>query len=283
MENYSLQEISQMNVEVTELDVFPQSWTRQRCFRRYACTPRPVDALFYVCTDIRIVFRTRDGKQTTAGKGDLVLIPRGLCYEAEAQYTASGQIDTYTVNFLLLDLKRTPVRAAEAVTVLFHRSDDLLRIQLEQLSQAMHPVGPLNHFRIKGLFYQLLESAASMAAEQGTAYYPIRAGVEALRREWNLNRKIESYAALCGVSPAYFYQRFRQWCGKSPVQYRNLLRMSNACAMLRGTDMSVAEISAISGFEDPFYFSRLFSREYGASPQQYRKAHGTGDLPADIG
>ena len=49
--------------------------------------------------------------------------------------------------------------------------------------------------------------------------------------------KIEKYAALCGISEAYFYRCFHKWAGKSPVEYRNLIRLSNAEAMLRYTDI----------------------------------------------
>ena len=80
------------------------------------------------------------------------------------------------------------------------------------------------------------------------------------------------YAALCGISIAYFYRCFRKWSGKSPVEYRNLLRLSNAEAMLRNSDMRMGEIASLIGFDDPFYFCRVFAKQYGMSPRAYRNA-----------
>jgi len=57
----------------------------------------------------------------------------------------------------------------------------------------------------------------------------------------------------------------------SPVDYRNRIRITNACSLLESTSLSVEEIAALVGFETPFYFSRLFKRAMGVSPRQYRE------------
>ena len=97
--------------------------------------------------------------------------------------------------------------------------------------------------------------------------------MEALRQNWNKNDKIDEYAALCGMSPGYFYNVFKKWSGKSPVEYRNLLRVSNACSMLARTDMPISEIAALVGFSEQFYFCRVFRKITGLSPLEYRKQH----------
>jgi AraC-like DNA-binding protein len=117
----------------------------------------------------------------------------------------------------------------------------------------------------------LLDLMAESSTQSNDAYYPIRKGIDALGEEWNKNERIEKYADLCGVSATYFYRCFRRWSGKSPVEYRNTLRLSNAESLLRCTDMRIGEISELVGFEDPFYFCRLFRERFGASPQGYRK------------
>lgn len=90
----------------------------------------------------------------------------------------------------------------------------------------------------------------------------------------NFNRKIsiEEYAKNLHVSTAWFIHVFRMYTGKTPIQYLLSLRTTNAKSLLSQTNYSVAQISAIVGFENPFYFSRAFKKSVGLSPQQYRSS-----------
>ena len=57
----------------------------------------------------------------------------------------------------------------------------------------------------------------------------------------------------------------------SPAQYILSLRMVNAQSLLERTTYNIKEISEIVGYENPLYFSRVFKKEIGTSPAQYRK------------
>lgn len=57
----------------------------------------------------------------------------------------------------------------------------------------------------------------------------------------------------------------------SVAQYLLSLRMVNAQSLLENTDYSVGEIAEIVGYDNQLYFSRVFKKEYGISPAQYRK------------
>ena len=47
--------------------------------------------------------------------------------------------------------------------------------------------------------------------------------------------------------------------------------MQKACQYLLLTDLRVNEIGEKLGIEDPYYFTRLFTKKMGVSPTQYRK------------
>ncbi|MFR4341964.1 MAG: helix-turn-helix domain-containing protein, partial [Gemmiger formicilis] len=89
----------------------------------------------------------------------------------------------------------------------------------------------------------------------------------------NYNEKIsiEDYAASLHMSTTWFIRNFKQQVGTSPVQYILSLRMVNAQSLLEQTNYSVGEIAAIVGYDNPLYFSRVFHKEMGVSPMQYRK------------
>lgn len=48
------------------------------------------------------------------------------------------------------------------------------------------------------------------------------------------------------------------------------MKIRKACGLLDATDMKLTQISFKLGFEDQFYFSRLFTKIMGVSPTAYR-------------
>lgn len=266
-----------INSDVGNLEIFRESWAKRNSFSLYENTPRPCSALFWVCTEIRVSFFPNGGDVIVAGRGDVVWIPSGACYRVRVEGGNANRIDTYTLNFLLYGEDREQITFSDSILLLPQRVDGFLEHQAEVLAEAVHRVdgqilnGQRNYLKIKSAFYSFADTLFSSVREHTDAYYPIRIGAEMLRNEWNKNEKIEKYADMCGVSRAYFYRCFHEWAGKSPVEYRNMIRLSNAQTMLRYTDMRVSEISTTVGFDDPFYFGRIFKNNFGLSPQNYRK------------
>ena len=84
---------------------------------------------------------------------------------------------------------------------------------------------------------------------------------------------VREIAALCGLSEGHFIRQFAAYTGKTPGSYRLACRIDAACELLEGTDLPVSEIAHRLHFEDPLYFSRLFSKKRGVSPREYRRVH----------
>lgn len=255
-------------------EVFPESWESRPSFSQYKDNPRPCHALFFVKTDIRVEFFLKNDMPVTARKGDVVFIPQGSLYHVAVDGGTPDSIDTYTVNFGMQDHRGEALTLSERICVLCGNGVGVLDMHFQKLSQAAHIGTEINLLRLRAELYTLLDAIVAAAAGLPDVYCIIRNGAEALRTEWNQSKPIERYAALCGISETYFYRCFREWSGKSPVEYRNALRLSNAKAMLRHTDMKISEIAGVVGFEDPFYFSRSFTKIYGLSPKAYRAARG---------
>lgn len=88
----------------------------------------------------------------------------------------------------------------------------------------------------------------------------------------NLERRL-TLGDLCsqaGLSPARFSELFRDRTGYPPIRYFNLLKIRQACHLLDFTRMKVKQVCYKVGFEDCYYFSRLFRQFMGVSPSQYR-------------
>lgn len=70
-----------------------------------------------------------------------------------------------------------------------------------------------------------------------------------------------------------FRKEFKRATGQSPHAYHLALRLDKACELLRSTALTVSEISCHTGFESPFYFSKIFRKKNGMSPTDYREQH----------
>ena len=57
----------------------------------------------------------------------------------------------------------------------------------------------------------------------------------------------------------------------TPKQYIASIRMANAQMLLENSSYSITEIASFVGYADPLYFGRLFKRELGMTPSQYRR------------
>lgn len=86
---------------------------------------------------------------------------------------------------------------------------------------------------------------------------------------------IEEYAQSRGMSVSWFLRNFKQVTMKSPMQYILAIRINNAVSLLETTDYNVTEIAAIVGYDNPLYFSRIFHKQKGLSPSDFRKLRRT--------
>ena len=83
-------------------------------------------------------------------------------------------------------------------------------------------------------------------------------------------KDVGEYAQMCHMSKYHFIREFKRLTGQSPIQYRNALCMNRAAELLENTNLSVSEIAASMGIDNPLYFSKKFKDFYGISPSSYR-------------
>ena len=82
--------------------------------------------------------------------------------------------------------------------------------------------------------------------------------------------QVATLAQRASVSPSHYFALFRRQTGSAPIGYFIRLRMQRARDLLDITAASVKEIAATLGYNDPFYFSRVFKSVNQIAPSEYR-------------
>jgi AraC-like DNA-binding protein len=88
----------------------------------------------------------------------------------------------------------------------------------------------------------------------------------ALDRRWT----VASLAETAGLSRSAFAPRFKEVLGETPLDYLTRLRMYKAAQMLRESDVKIARVANMVGYESEGSFSKVFKATIGLPPGAYR-------------
>lgn len=90
-------------------------------------------------------------------------------------------------------------------------------------------------------------------------------------QNYNTTITLDSLSSQFFINKYYMSRSFKDQIGMTIGEYLNSVRITHAKQLLRFSSLTIAEIAAGVGVGDPSYFSRLFKRIEGVSPDQYRK------------
>lgn len=86
------------------------------------------------------------------------------------------------------------------------------------------------------------------------------------------NLTLEQLSAEFGLSKSYLHAIFQKYTGRAPMDFFQRLKITEACKLLRSTDLYIYEVAQRLGYRDQYYFSRIFHKAVGISPRQYRES-----------
>lgn len=82
---------------------------------------------------------------------------------------------------------------------------------------------------------------------------------------------VQNFADYANLSVSHLSKLFKDKTGYAPVEFFIQLKIQKACWYLISTNMKIKEIAHYLNYDDPYYFSRIFSKTIGLSPSEYRK------------
>ena len=141
---------------------------------------------------------------------------------------------------------------------------------------ALRFVSSLLHYYLASMRYlQQYRQAETPKTKATDEKAVVEAAVHYLKENVGQRLTLDNMADYTGYSVSHFSTIFRRNTGQSPLNYFNQLKIKEACSMLETTDIQINQLCFKVGINDPYYFSRLFTRIMGCSPQAWRKIHQT--------
>lgn len=107
-----------------------------------------------------------------------------------------------------------------------------------------------------------------------TTVNPIDISIDYMQRNLHTNLKLGDIAKSVNLSSSHFSMLFKENTGFAPIKYFNQLKVQKACQYLQFTELRIKEIATTLGIDDQYYFSRMFSKIMGISPQDYKMKRG---------
>jgi AraC-like DNA-binding protein/mannose-6-phosphate isomerase-like protein (cupin superfamily) len=108
--------------------------------------------------------------------------------------------------------------------------------------------------------------------EKTLADDPVEFSISFMQQHIAQPLSLEEIARSVNFSASHYSALFRKKTGFAPIEYFNHLKIQLACQYLHFTELRVKEIADKLGIEDPYYFTRLFTKLMSMSPNQYRSS-----------
>ena len=95
--------------------------------------------------------------------------------------------------------------------------------------------------------------------------------IDMMERTIESERSVAALAADVNLSTSRLTELFRREVGTTPARFLRALRMERARQLLERTFLTVKEVMAVVGCNDPSHFTRDFSRHHGLAPTRLRQ------------
>ena len=218
-----------------------------------------------------------DGLRTHLKSGHLLIIPKDTPHRYWAASDDPWSI--YWVHFLGDDadyfVDRIP-RAGQPVPIEGDAQAEAIRL-FRYCLDALHDgyglptliyAAQSTQHILSLLLYR--NSLLPMEQRSGPRRSDVEAVIEYMQNNLDENLRLEDFARTAGMSVSHFSERFRRQTGQSPMAYFIHQRMRLACRLLDLSAKPVKTVALEIGYRDPYYFSRIFKKSMGISPDKYR-------------
>ena len=216
------------------------------------------------------IFNTKiDGTVFHLGKGSVILYPPKYKYhywgEPPSKYLCVHFTGSH-VETLLADLG-FPTLKPYTLEIEFSPK---IKSLFDKIIEQDMTNAPFLKYSLACLLEEILLTIATNRV-RSDGYRTFKKSIKYIHENYTEKIQIPYLAKLEGLSNSRYITLFSKEMKKTPSNYILDLRLGRACELLLTTDMEISLVGASSGYKDQYFFSKIFKKHIGISPQEYRK------------
>ena len=186
--------------------------------------------------------------------------------------TTDGKKLTCPFTTILKELCGVDIKFPE--NIIFNRNDiDLLNNMFINLCPYINSATPLADYILCSYLNDIFKFIIINHSEhtEDPTKEKFTPALEYIRNHYFKPLDMDHLARLSNVTKGYFFRGFSKAFGSPPMKYQQKLRVESAKVLLSTTNLRINEISRKVGYEDICFFHRIFKRETGVTPKEYRE------------
>lgn len=180
-------------------------------------------------------------------KNDVLFIPKNLPYVATYRKDPTQiKLLTFAIQTENPDAFSTPLQINRSELVFLFSS-----ISAENIYSTLF---------LSAKIYELLHFLEHTEIGLSRKYEKLSPALQEIKQQYFKNEKISYYAALCDMSESNFRKLFKEYTGKSPIDYRNSIRIAAVKNLLKTGELTVSEAAYLVGFNNMSFFYQIYNQ-----------------------
>ncbi len=221
-----------------------------------------------------------DGKNIILSEGDCVWIGDGVLHGGTPKNDCIYACIVFDLGTILHDTQlcshsATEFLASENGFTTFMESGSRGSMLAAEIYKTLRSEEKGYEWTTVGLMWQLMGSLLATKKDSAltdrVTVNKLKNVLTYIRDNYDLAITLDELAEIANMSPRYFCRAFACLTGRTPIAYLNYYRIEIACERLITTGDSITSISFSCGFNDAGYFTKIFTREKGVTPSEFRK------------
>lgn len=212
-----------------------------------------------------------NGQTITAGPGDLMLIPPRVVYSC--WLPENGYAKKSWCHFLLRNATGKFFERYLLEPVLHVPDRAMVKKLFNQLFASRNMPTPQSDLMATAAICMLVQYyfEHTNVTVREVAPARVKQVIDYIDQHYSENLSLEQLAQIVGYSTTHLSKSFHDTVGMPPIRYLNNVRVEQAKYLLQYSNESVGQIMEKCGFTDAAYFSRVFKKTHGYSPQTFRE------------